>query len=135
MRIVLDTNILISALITNGTPRAVLNAIMTENHEIVIFRKIIEEFVKITAEPRIRKYVTKEEVTQFLQDLVPASKLIAVRSRLGVVRDHKDNPILATVYDGHASYLATGDEDLLALKKFRKIKIVTANDMLKILEA
>ncbi|MDE1725568.1 MAG: putative toxin-antitoxin system toxin component, PIN family [Thaumarchaeota archaeon] len=134
MRIVLDTNILISALITDGTPRAVLHEIITRDHKIIISRKIIEEFVKITATPRIRKYVTKDEVTRFLQDVSLISKLVVIRSRPSVVRDHKDNFIMATAHDGHARYLVTGDNDILTLRKFRGIKIVTANEMLKILE-
>ena len=134
MRIVLDTNILVSTLILDGKPRALLNAIITKNHKLIISRNIIEEFVKITATPRIRKYVTKQEVEIFLHDLSLISKLIPVRSRLSVVRDQKDNPILATSYDGHARYLVTGDEDLITLKRFRRVKIVKPAEMLKILE-
>ena len=134
MRIVLDTNILVSALIVDGKPRALLNAIITKNHKLIFSRKIIEEFVEVTAEPRIQKYVTRHEVAEFLRDLAPVSKLVPVRSRLRVVRDQHDNPILAAAYDGHASYLVTGDEDLLTLKKFKRVKIVKVSHMLKILE-
>lgn len=134
MKIVLDTNILVSALIVDGKPRDLLNVIIAKNHKLIFSRKIIEEFVKVTAEPRIQKYVTKQEVTRFLQDLAAVSKLIHVRSKLGVVRDQHDNPILATAYDGHARYLVTGDDDLLALKKFKGVKIMKVSEMLKILE-
>lgn len=113
MRIVLDTNILISALILDGKPRLLLNVIITKNHKLVLSRKIVEEFVEVTAEPRIRKYATKEEVTRFLHNLALVSKLIPVRSRLEVVRDLNDNPILATACDSHAHYLVTGDDDSL----------------------
>jgi putative PIN family toxin of toxin-antitoxin system len=133
MRIVLDTNILISALIANGKPRAVLNSIITKDHKIIFSRKIIEEFVEVPSEPRIRKYVTRDEVTQFLQNLAPVSKMIIIKTKPRIVRDHKDNPILATAYDGYAHYLVTGDKDLLVLKRYRRLKIVTASDMLKIL--
>jgi putative PIN family toxin of toxin-antitoxin system len=134
MRIALDTNILVSALILDGKPRALLNAIITRNHKLIFSRKIMEEFVEVTGEPRIQKYVTKQEVTRFLQNLAHVSKLVPVRSKLNLVRDPHDNPILATAYDGHARYLVTGDNDLLTLKKFRKVRIVKANEMLKILE-
>ena len=134
MRIVLDTNVLVSALILDGKPRALLNIIITKNHKMIFSRKIIEEFVKVTSEPRIQKYVTRLEVARFLHDLAPLSKIVPVRSKLKVVRDPHDNPILATAYDGHARYLVTGDEGLLTLGKFRKVKIVKVSDMLKILE-
>jgi len=134
MRIVLDTNVLVSALIVDGKPRALLNTIITKNHKLIVSRKIIEEFVGITAEPRIRKYVTREEVERFLHNLSAVSKMVPVRTKVKVVRDEKDNPILATAHDGHAHYLVTGDDDLLTLGKFRKVKIVKVSDMLKILE-
>ncbi|MGH9877721.1 MAG: putative toxin-antitoxin system toxin component, PIN family [Nitrososphaerales archaeon] len=134
MRIVLDTNVLVSALILDGKPRALLNAIVAKNHKLIFSRKIMEEFVEVTAEPRIQKYVTRQEVSRFLHDLAPLSKLVAARSKLKVVRDQKDNPVLAAAYDGRARYLVTGDEDLLTLEKFRKVKIVKVNEMLKILE-
>jgi putative PIN family toxin of toxin-antitoxin system len=134
MRIVLDTNILVSALIMNGKPRTVLKSIITKDHKLIFSRKIIEEFVEVTSEPRIRKYVTRDEATRFLQDIAPVSKMIIVKTKLRIARDYKDNPILATAHDGHADYLVTGDDDLLVLKKYRRLRIVTASDMLKILE-
>lgn len=134
MRIVLDTNVLVSALIVDGRPRALLDSIITENHRLILSRKIVEEFVEITAEPRIRKYITGEEVERFLHDLSAVSKLVAVRTKVKIVRDKKDNPILATAHDGHARYLVTGDDDLCTLKKFKRVKIVKPAEMLKILE-
>ncbi|MDE1725893.1 MAG: putative toxin-antitoxin system toxin component, PIN family [Thaumarchaeota archaeon] len=134
MRIVLDTNILVSAMIVDGKQRALLNTIITKNHKLIISKKIIEEFVKVTAESKIRKYATKEEVARFLHNLSLISTLVPVRSRVKAVRDEKDNPILATAYDGYASYLVTGDDDLLTLKKFKRVKIVKAIEMLTILE-
>ncbi len=134
MRIVLDTNILVSALIVDGKQRALLNAIITKNHKLIVSRKIIEEFVKITAEPRIRKYVSRQEVERFLHDLSLVSKLIPVRSKVSAVRDQKDNPILAAAHDGNARYLVTGDDDLLTLKKFKRVKILKAGEMLTIFE-
>lgn len=134
MRIILDTNVLVSALILDGRPRTLLNAIITKNHKLIISRKIIEEFVEITAEPKIRKYVTGEEVERFLHNLSVVSKLVPVRSKIKVVRDEKDNPILAAAYDGHARYLVTGDDDLLTLGKYRRVKIVKVSEMLEIME-
>ncbi|MEM2139542.1 putative toxin-antitoxin system toxin component, PIN family [Nitrososphaera sp.] len=67
MKIVLDTNVLISALIKEGKPRNLLFEIL-RNHELVISREILEEVVIIANEPKIQKYVEQENIADFLRD-------------------------------------------------------------------
>ena len=131
MKIVFDTNVLVSALISDGKPRELLNTIVIRGHTVIISKKIIKEFVEVTADPKIQKYVTRHEVARFLHNLLPVSKVVIVRSKMGESRDPKDNPILATAYDGRADYLVSGDEDLLNMEKFRGIRIVKVAEMLK----
>jgi len=57
--------------------------------------------------------------------------VVDVTSKFDVVRDKKDNKIIDCAFDGKADYIVTGDPDLLELKEFREIKIVTAKEFLE----
>jgi uncharacterized protein len=134
MRIVLDTNVLVSALISEGKPRRLLDTIVSRKHTLVISRKIIQEFVSTSLDPRIQKYVTTQDTTEFLHYLASVSEVVALRSKIRRAKDEGDNEILATAHDGHAAFLVSGDYDLLDIGKFRGINIVTVNRMLSMLE-
>ncbi len=58
-------------------------------------------------------------------------QVISPVTKLDVVRDKSDNKVIECALDGMADYIVTGDPDLLALKEFRNIKIVTADEFLR----
>ena len=57
--------------------------------------------------------------------------IIEPSSKFNAVRDKKDNKIIECAFDGKADYIVTGDPDLLILKEFRGIKIITAREFLE----
>ncbi len=57
--------------------------------------------------------------------------LITVTSNFDLCRDKKDNFLLNLCADGKADYLITGDEDLLAIKKFKRTSIIKMTDYLR----
>lgn len=134
MRLVLDTNVLISALIQNGRPRALLFQIVKGGHDLVVSRETLEEFARVVAQPKIKSRVGEREVERFLTILEPVLKVVRIRSKLSTSsRDPNDDMILRTCYDGKVRYLVSGDLDLLTLSEFRRTKIVTVVEMLKVL--
>ncbi len=134
MKIVLDTNVLISALIKEGKPRNLLREII-HNHTLVISKELLEELAITANEPKILRYVDQQAITDFLRDLASSAEFVMTRSRFTLVKDDpEDDIVLRTAYDGKASYVASGDRHLLELEKFRRIRIVTVNEMLKILK-
>jgi len=134
MKIVLDTNVLVSALIKKGKPRTVLLAII-RRHNLILARKILEEFAETATDPKIRKYAGEQDIARFLRDIANAAKIVRVKSKFKVIKqDPEDNVILATAYDGDADYIVSGDKHLLKLKEFRGIKIVSVSEMLDLLK-
>lgn len=134
MKIVLDTNVLMSALIKKGKPRTVLLATI-RRHNLILSRKILEEFAETTTDPKIQKYAGEQDIARFLRDIANAAKIVKVKSKLKVVKqDPDDDVILATAYDGNADYIVSGDKHLLKLKEFRGIKIVSVSEMLDLLK-
>ncbi|HUO58197.1 MAG TPA: putative toxin-antitoxin system toxin component, PIN family [bacterium] len=122
MRLVLDTNVLIAAYISRGLCSEVLEACL-KRHEIILSSHLETEL----REKLTRKFrQPKEEVEEYLGVLSLHADWVQppVLSRL-VSRDPKDDAVLATALQGKAAYLVTGDKDLLALKRFGRIQIVS----------
>jgi putative PIN family toxin of toxin-antitoxin system len=132
MRVVLDTNVLISALIRDGKPRALLHRLFDEGHSVIVSRAIVEEFSKVVADRRIRRYATAHEATIFLRALISRGEAVPLKSRFRVLGSADDN-ILRTATDGHAELIVTGDAHLLALASFRGIKIRSVSKTLVLL--
>ena len=134
MKVVLDANVLISALIKSGKSRELLIRIVEENVKIVLSRGILEEFLEVSEDSKIRKYVDEDEIIAFLRLLGTVATTIKVRSAFKVIKEDPDDDIvLRTAHDGKVDYIVTGDKHLLGLREFRKIKILTVNQMLDIL--
>ncbi len=129
MLIVLDTNVLISALIRDGKPRTLLNALLRKGHTIVLSEPIIEEFSRVAADERIRRYVGTVDAASFLKTLVRSGEFVRLRSRFSVLGTPDDN-VLRTANDAKAGLIATGDKHLLKLGSFRGIRIVTVSEAL-----
>jgi len=130
MRIVLDTNVLISALIKDGKPGELIDALLTKPHTLLISRSIIREFSRIAADERIRRYVNPEDATAFLRMLVGRGEIVRVTSRFRLLKT-PDDTILRTAYDGQANLIVTGDRHLLKLRQFKGIRILTVSEVLK----
>ncbi len=132
MRLVLDTNVLISALIRDGKPRSLLKTILSKGHIIVLSEPIIEEFSRVVADKQIRRYVGAAEITGFLKTLVRSGEFVRLKSRFSVLRSTDDN-MLRTANDAKVDLIATGDKHLLKLGSFRGIRIVTVSEALSYL--
>ena len=134
MKVVLDTNVLISALIKAGKPRELFFR-LAEEKMLILSRQILEEFLEVAEDPRVKKYVKEQETAAFLNSLRDATKIVEVKSKFRAVKgDPDDDVFVNTAYDGKADYIVSGDNHLLSLGEFREIKIVTVDEMLKILK-
>ena len=134
MKVVLDTNVLISALIKAGKPRELFFR-LAEEKMLILSRQILEEFLEVAEDPRVKKYVKEQETAAFLNSLRDATKIVEVKSKFRAVKEDPDDDVFVnTAYDGKADYIVSGDNHLLSLGEFRGIKIVTVDEMLKLLK-
>lgn len=134
MKIVLDTNVLISALIKSGKPRELILKIAEEKVQVILSKEILKEFIEVTDDPRIKKYVQEDTKIRFLKAIGSISSVVRVKSKFKVLKEDPDDDIvLRTAHDGKADYIISGDRHLLSLKRFKKIKIVTVAQMLDLL--
>ncbi|MBK6328433.1 MAG: putative toxin-antitoxin system toxin component, PIN family [Chloroflexi bacterium] len=135
IRAVLDTNLLVSYLLTNGET---LSRIIThwEEGRFVYLQspQILTELVDVLNRPRLRQYLTANP--QILIDLIVTDAEF-VKGELvlpGVCRDPKDDKFIACAIEGNANYIVTGDRDLLDLVCYQTVQMVRAWDFLALLE-
>jgi putative PIN family toxin of toxin-antitoxin system len=134
MKIVLDTNILVSAAIRGGKPFQLLKKGESGEVRIVLSDPIISEFEDVLSEPRIG--FDKYEVNTISKKISTFCKIINPKIKLKVITDDPDDDrILECAVSCGADYVVSGDKHLLNLGEYRGIKIITAAEMLNILQA
>ena len=136
MRLVLDTNILLSALLTRGTPPDLLyQAWRRGDFELVSSAAQIEEVVRVLGYPHLRERVRGTEAAILVDGLKNLATLAEYLPDIQISRDADDDKILATALAGQADYLVSGDKDLLCLSEICGVKIVTPRDAIDIIKS
>ena len=138
-RVVVDTNVLISGLfgIKDSPSSQILNAIRAQKIILVTSPIILEEIGEVINRNRVvkRTKMSPRERADFMGKLIERSDVTAGEQLLQPVsRDIKDDKFLSCAVEAKADYIVTGDEDLLDLKEYEGIKIVTPRQFLKILK-
>jgi putative PIN family toxin of toxin-antitoxin system len=135
MRVVFDTNILVSALITTGKPRLLFHKAVDGQILLVLSKNILTEFSEVADDPRIKKYADQDDIVTFLRIMDKVAKIIKVKSRFKTIKaDPDDDVVLRTAFDGKADVIVSGDKHLLSLGVFRGIRILTVDETLTLLE-
>jgi putative PIN family toxin of toxin-antitoxin system len=135
MRVVIDTNDYISALIGKKHRLKLEKVLLDKNIEILSDVVLLEEIKEVAYRNKFRKYVSLEEVDKFIELLKYRLKPIIVTAQVNTSPDPDDNFLLALAQDGKADYLVTGDKsDLLSLETFNGIPIIRLDTLLKIIE-
>lgn len=135
MRLILDTNILVAALITRGTPPDKLYEAWRDGRFTLLTSELqIEEIRRVTRREGIRFRIHQAEAGRLVNDLRRLATLIENLPTLDVSPDPYDNFLLAMAQAGHADLLVTGDKrDLLSLSSHQGTRILTARDALGLL--
>lgn len=132
VRVVIDTNILVSALIKRGKPRKLVLKLL-EEHTVILSRQMLAELADVLTRDKFA--VKTSQVDRFLAILVRKSKIVTPSSRFKIIsEDPDDDVVLNTAYAGKAEYIVTGDRHLLALKEFKRTKIVTVTQIIESLK-
>lgn len=132
MRVVLDTGVLIAALITKDTPPdRIYQAWLKRRFELITSEWQLEEFQRVSRYPRLRRFLNPVEGGIMVNGLRHRAVVLQQLPRIDVSVDPDDNPLLATAVAGEADYLVSGDKSgVLALKKIHNTQIVTARRFL-----
>jgi putative PIN family toxin of toxin-antitoxin system len=124
-RFVVDTNVLISALLfKNSVPFRAIE--LAEKQGIILYSEAtLNELEQVLNRKKFNKYLSLEDRQVFLLKFISASELVSIKETIAVCRDEKDNKFLELAVSGNANIIVTGDLDLLVLNPFQAVEIVT----------
>ena len=133
MRVILDTNILCSALITPDGPSDRLYRAWREGRfELLTSEEQLDEFRRVTRYPRLRQYIEPSAAGTMYNELRELAMLIGPLPHVEESPDPADNFLLSMAQVGKADFLVTGDKhDLLSVGAFKQTRIVSAWQMLE----
>jgi len=139
MRVVIDTNVLISRFLSpTGIPAKLVQMWQHDAaFDVVVSQAVLQEYEAALTYPHIqaRHRLTQEEITTFLTFFSQLALLVTPRDNLPVLASDPDDTIFpATALAGNAEYLVSGDRDLLEIKIYQGIRILTPATFLALLE-
>ncbi len=132
MRLVVDTNILISALLSGTSLPAHLIVLWREGRfELLTSAEQLDELMRVTRYQKIRERLAPALAGRLINEIRDLAVLLTELSAVTASPDPNDNYLLAMAASGSADFLVTGDKhDLLALGLFEGTKITTVRDFL-----
>jgi putative PIN family toxin of toxin-antitoxin system len=129
MRVVLDTNVLISGLFWGGNESKVLRKCQLKELENFISKEIIKELVRVMNHPKFG--LSEDEIEEAVGMVLAFSTMVNPGKTFRIIeKDPSDNKFLECAYAAKAKYIISGDEHLLSLGKFKGIKILNARGFL-----
>lgn len=132
MRIVVDTNVIASAVFFGGKPYQLLHYIMEERVDVVASKEIVDEYEGIVL--RLRQKYPSISTRIPLQEIISRFEIIRVSSDIHVSRDPDDDKFISCAVEGKCLYIVSGDSDLLSIGNYGDIEILTVADFLNRLE-
>lgn len=130
IRVVLDSNILISAYVYGGKPELFLKLIIAEQAHGIISPTLKDEFLGVL---RKKFGVSPSEILEIQNEMDVSFDTVYPKDTFHTVQDEDDNRVLEAAVEGMCDYIITGDKELLDLGIYRKIKLVSADQFLKLL--
>jgi uncharacterized protein len=123
MRVVLDTNVLISALLFGGIPREILHGCVQGEPPLVISDAILDELQGVLRRKRFG--LAADRVRAIVYEMSTIGDVVTTTSRVKVIsEDPSDNAVLECALDGKADHIVSGDGHLLELGDYRGIEII-----------
>lgn len=119
--VVLDTNVIIPAVLFGGLPREILSLVSLGKIKAVISPVLLAELFDILH----KKFPDYQEIDQTLEKRILGHfKIVNPEKQIKICRDLADNCVLEAGMEGEVDYIITGDQDLLILGKYKKILII-----------
>ena len=134
MKIVLDTNVWLSAIFWEGEADKIIES--KGKFEILISEDIIKEIIEVlNKEAKFQKFIEdrKQKIEDLLRTILSISTLISPSTHLNIIKHKEDNIILELALDGEADYIVSYNKHILDLIEFKGIRILAPGDFLKLI--
>ena len=132
LKVVVHTNVLVSALLFGGTPGRLIVLWQKGAIKPLASKQIIDEYLRVLTYPKFK--LSEEEINFLLyQEILPYFDVIDAQPGPRIIKkDPEDDKFIRCALAGKAKFIISGDQHLLALRSYKKIKIVSPADFLKI---
>jgi putative PIN family toxin of toxin-antitoxin system len=132
MKLVLDANVFISAFYWGGNPQKIIDRIIEGIDKLYISNEILHEVAAVMTRPKFKS--SSETIEKYTRAIEKIGQKVFIPGNIrGICRDKDDDDKIECGILGGADYIITGDDDLLALKNYQHIKIVTIREYLQII--
>ena len=123
MRVVLDTNAVVSALLFSGVSSKLVSLWQNGLITPLLSRAILDEYLRVLSYPKFE--LSEKEIKELIQkEILPYAEVVKPKRRLRVIqRDPSDNKFLECAVAGRAGVIISGDKDLLSLGRYRRVRI------------
>lgn len=136
LRVVVDTNVVVSALLWRGTPHKLFGLVESEDILLFTSRALVSELTDVLARRKLARAVraTGKSVEALVSEYVMLARLVKPRRlRTRVSRDPDDDAVIACALAARASLIVSGDQDLRALRTYGAIRIASPAEALQLL--
>lgn len=138
MRLVVDTNVLVSAFLWKGMPGRLIELAGEQEIQLFTSRALLDELTATLTKKKLAKPIAKTGLTadQMLRNYRRIVTRVTVRQLAQQVsRDADDDAVIACALAARADWIVSGDDDLLTLKTFEGIRIVTVKEAVGLVTA
>ena len=134
-RVVLDTNVLVSALLFTGKLSKIVDLWRQGKVIPIISRETFEELRAVLEYPKFS--LAPDEIQSIIEnEILPFFEVVEIQENVrGVCRDPGDDKFLACALSGSAHFILSGDRDLIDLKSYKTIRIIKASEFLRLFES
>lgn len=132
MRVVVDTNVLISALLSGSSPPALIITLWREGRfALLTSQEQLDELARVTRYPKIRERLSPALAGRLVNELRDVAVMVTDLPQVTACADPNDNFLLAMIVAGRADHLVTGDKrDLLSMVRYEGARIIAVRDFL-----
>lgn len=127
MKVVLDTNVIISGIFWSGPPYECINRWRHKKMTVICSAGILEEITAVLVEFKM----PEDQINSWREFITQNSVIVQPKNKVDICSDKGDNKFLEAAETGKADYIITGDKHLLTLKEHKGIWIVTPQEFIK----
>lgn len=134
MKVILDTNVLISATFWNGDSNRILEKAEQKEFELVISKEILDEFIGVLSYKEIQDKIRDKnlEMNRTVEKVVSIATIVEPHKKFSVITvDPSDDKFLDCAFEAKAQFIVSQDKHLLKLNEFEGIRIITPSEFLK----
>lgn len=124
MRIVIDTNIFVSAVLKDMSLPAIALRLAYDHGTLLKSAATERQLIDVLARPYVAS-VMVPEVCAWISEVLASAEAVTISETIELCRDPTDDKFLELAVNGHADFIVTGDADLLVLNPFRSIPILS----------